>query len=133
MENGRQLKIQRWIEEREEERTREMMRKRNRERERNGSRRERYMREKGKKDRKGQTVGRILQRSAHPFPHSPSPPRKIMADGCACCFIFEFTTIRVALFLRFLLFFSPSLSKPVLLSVFFLRTRTERKRASQDA
>lgn len=98
MENGRQLKIQRWIEEREEERTREMMRKRNRERERNESRRERYMREKGKKDRKGQTVGRILQRSAHPFPHSPSPPRKIMADGCACCFIFEFTTIRSLVF-----------------------------------
>jgi len=73
MENGRQLKIQS-----------ELERKRKRERDRDGARKESRvgterarcgMREhyagKWEKDRKRQTVGRILQRSARPFRTHP--------------------------------------------------------------
>lgn len=136
MENGRQLKIQRWIEEREKKRKREMMRKRNRERERNESRRERYMREKGKKDRKRQTVGRILQRSAHPFPtRLPLPPAK--NNGRRMCLLFHFWIHDHSCSLVFAF---PSFLFPIPLQAFsypcsfvFLKTRTERKRASQGA
>lgn len=66
-----------------------------------------------------------------PRDHSAlTPPRKIMANGCACCSIFEFATIRAVLFVRFSSPPPACLSRRVRSSS--PRTRAKRKRASEN-
>jgi len=129
MENGRQLKIQSELErERERERWSERgIESRDRRSEMENGK-TLHTREKGKKTERDRLSAEFY---IGPRDHSAlTPSRKIMADGCACCSIFEFATIRAVLFVRF--FFSAS---SVCLAVFvFPRTlRAKRKRASEDA